>query len=123
VALLTARPGQIVYLEQPEIHLHPRAQLALAEVLVDAAVRGVRVIAETHSSLVIRGIQTAVAERRLSAADLSFNWFGRDAQTGFQTVATAEVDESGRFGEWPVDFDDVSRDADWAYLDAIEAQS
>lgn len=123
VALLTARPGQIVYLEQPEIHLHPRAQLALADVLVDAASRGVRVIAETHSSLVIRGIQTAVAERRVKAEDLSFNWFGRDPLTGFQTVTTADVDQSGRFGEWPVDFDDVSREADWAYLDAIEAQT
>ncbi|MCC3509417.1 MAG: ATP-binding protein [Microcoleus sp. PH2017_17_BER_D_A] len=26
VALLVAEPGQLVYLEQPEIHLHPRAQ-------------------------------------------------------------------------------------------------
>jgi hypothetical protein len=120
VALLTARPGQIVYLEQPEIHLHPRAQLALADILVEAASRGVRVVAETHSSLVIRGIQTAVAEQRLSAHNLSFNWFGRDAVTGFQTITTAEIDKAGRFGDWPVDFDDVSRDADWAYLDAVE---
>jgi|GEM_PF-4518882 len=25
VALIAARPGDLVYLEQPEIHLHPRA--------------------------------------------------------------------------------------------------
>ncbi|WP_083511142.1 AAA family ATPase [Microbacterium sp. XT11] len=120
VALLTAKPGQIVYLEQPEIHLHPKAQLVLAAILVEAAGRGVRVVAETHSSLVIRGIQTAVAERQLQPNDLSFNWFGRDALTGFQTITTANVDEAGRFGDWPLDFDDVSREADWAYLDAVE---
>ncbi|MCX7521572.1 AAA family ATPase [Microbacterium sp. STN6] len=119
VALLAAKPGQIVYIEQPEIHLHPRAQLALADSLVDAANRGVRVIAETHSSLLIRGVQTAVAERRLAASDLSLNWFGRDAETGFQTISQANVDRSGRFGDWPLDFDDVSRDADWAFLDAV----
>lgn len=120
VALLAARSGQIVYIEQPEIHLHPRAQLALADALVEAANRGVMVVAETHSSLVIRGIQTAVAEERLRPSALSFNWFGRDSVTGFQTITTAEVDKAGRFGEWPLDFDDVSRDADWAYLDAVE---
>lgn len=122
VALLTARSGQIVYIEQPEIHLHPRAQLALAEALIDAATRGVYVVAETHSSLVIRGIQIAIAERRFSPRHLSLNWFGRDAVTGFQTIDTAEVDEAGRFGDWPLDFDDVSRSADWTYLDAVERQ-
>lgn len=122
VSLLTASPGQVVYLEQPEIHLHPRAQVALASVLVEAAARGVRVVAETHSSLVIRGIQTAVAAGRLQPGDLSFNWFGRDTKTGFQTVTEAIVDSAGRFGDWPVDFDEVSSDADWAYLDAVQGQ-
>ena len=37
VALIVAEPGQLVYLEQPELHLHPRAQVALARVLADAA--------------------------------------------------------------------------------------
>ena len=36
VALIVAEPGQLVYLEQPELHLHPRAQVALAQVLADA---------------------------------------------------------------------------------------
>lgn len=66
VALHVAKPGQLVYLEQPELHLHPRAQSAMAEVLADAANRGVRVVAETHSSLLLLGIQTLVAEGKVS---------------------------------------------------------
>ena len=62
VALTAAKPGRLVYLEQPELHLHPRAQVALAQVLADAAKRGVRVVAETHSSLLLLGVQTLVAE-------------------------------------------------------------
>jgi predicted ATPase len=120
VALHSARPEQIVYVEQPEIHLHPRAQIALAECLVQAARRGVRVVAETHSSLLIRGIQIAVARRELAPADVSMNWFSRDESDGSQTISVADLDEQGRFGEWPVDFDDVGREADWAYLDAVE---
>ena len=64
IAVLVAEPGQLVYLEQPELHLHPRAQVALARVLADAAKRGVRVVAETHSSLLLLGVQTLVAEGR-----------------------------------------------------------
>ena len=40
VALIVAEPGQLVYLEQPELHLHPRAQVALAQELAAAAKRG-----------------------------------------------------------------------------------
>ena len=65
VALIVAQPGQLVYLDEPELHLHPRAQVALAQVLVDAAKRGVRVVAETHSSLLLLAVQTLVAEGSL----------------------------------------------------------
>ena len=37
VALIVARRGELVYLEQPELHLHPRAQVALAQELAAAA--------------------------------------------------------------------------------------
>lgn len=122
-ALHAARRNQIVYIEQPEIHLHPRAQLALARVLIDATKRGVVIVVETHSSLLIRGIQTEVARGSLLANDLSMNWFSRNLDTGAQEVVVAQLDPMGRFGDWPVDFDDISRDADWAYLDAIEDRS
>lgn len=119
VALHAARRGQVVYIEQPEIHLHPRAQLGLAHAFVAATKRGVTVVAETHSSLLIRGVQTEVAKGTLSARNLSMNWFSRDAETGAQQVTVAELDNKGRFGDWPLDFDDISHEADWKYLDAI----
>jgi len=45
VVLLAAQPGDLVYIEEPEIHLHPRAQSTLAGIFADAVKRGVRVIA------------------------------------------------------------------------------
>lgn len=119
VALHAAGRGQIVYIEQPEIHLHPKAQLVMADCLVRATKRGVIVIVETHSSLLIRGVQTLVARRQIKPDDVSLNWFDRDPDTGVTTVATADLDSEGRFGDWPVDFDEISQDADWAYLDAV----
>lgn len=120
VSLLSARPGQMVYIEQPELHLHPRAQVALGKILVEAADRGVKVIAETHSSLLIRAIQTEIARKNISASKVSLNWFNRDVN-GDAYVSIADIDEMGRFGDWPVDFDDVAEDADVDYIDAVYA--
>jgi hypothetical protein len=121
VALHVAEPGQMVFLEQPEIHLHPRAQLALAEILADAANRGVIVVAETHSSILLRGIQALVAEGQLSPDKVSLNWFKRSAQDGTTEVVQGHFDHAGAFGDWPEDFDEVSLKAEARYLDAAES--
>ncbi|MFN7467804.1 MAG: AAA family ATPase, partial [Pseudanabaena sp.] len=103
VALLVAEPEQLVYLEQPEIHLHPRAQANLAQLLVDAANRGVRVVVETHSELLIRRVQSLIAEDKIDAEKVKLHWFSQD-DNGFTKVTTAELDETGAFGDWPEDF-------------------
>lgn len=120
VALLTARTGQIVYLEQPEIHLHPKAQKQMAKLLAEAAKRGVVVIVETHSSLLLRGIQTLVASGELPNGLVNLNWFAREESTGATVVDSSGMDEQGAFGQWPEDFDDVALEADSEYLDAVE---
>lgn len=117
VALLAAEPGQLVYLEQPEIHLHPRAQVAMAQILANAANRGVRVVVETHSSLLLLAIQTAVAEGQLTPDKVILHWFARNDQ-GSTDIQSAELDEAGRAGDWPEDFADVSLEAQMHYLKA-----
>jgi predicted ATPase len=119
VALHAAQPDQLVYVEQPETHLHPRAQVALAQVLAAAAKRGVRVVAETHSSILLLGVQTLVAQGKLPADLVKLHWFTRE-KDGRTTIQSAELDEAGRFGDWPEDFDDVTLEAQKAYLDAAD---
>ena len=122
VALRAAQPGQLVYIEQPEIHLHPRAQIAMARLLVNAANRGVRVVAETHSSLILLAVQTLVAEGAIDLGLVGLNWFVRDQKGGTTRIQTAELDEAGRFGDWPEDFDEVMLEAENRYLSAAEAR-
>ncbi|MBM4030999.1 MAG: DUF3696 domain-containing protein [Planctomycetes bacterium] len=119
VALLTAGPGQLVYIEQPEIHLHPLAQTELAELLAAAALRGVRVVAETHSSLLLLAVQTLVAEGKLSPDLVKLHWFQRDKE-GVTKVTSADLDTAGAFGDWPEDFGDVDLKVESRYLDAAE---
>jgi predicted ATPase len=121
VALLVAEPGQLVYLEQPEMHLHPRAQAALAEILADAAKRDVRVVLETHSELLLLAVQSLVAEGKLSPDLVKLHWFTR-REDGVTKVSSADLDEAGAFGDWPEDFGDVSMKLESRYLDAAEAR-
>jgi predicted ATPase len=122
VALRAANPGQLVYIEQPEIHLHPRAQVAMARLLVNAANRGVRVVAETHSSLLLLAVQTLIAQGVIDPDHVGLNWFLRSEKDGTTQIKTAEVDEAGRFGDWPEDFYDVTLKAEGRYLSAAEAR-
>jgi hypothetical protein len=120
VALIAATPGQLVHIEQPEQHLHPRAQWKLAQLLVDAANRGLRLVIETHSSLLLRGILTEVAENRIANDKVILHWFERDKETGVSSVRSKEPDSAGRVGDWPEDFSDVELKSDNQYLDAVE---
>jgi hypothetical protein len=119
VALRAADEGQLVYLEEPEIHLHPRAQTRLAEILANAAKRAVRVVAETHSSLLLRAVQTLVAKGDLDPDLVRLHWFTRDSE-GVTQVSSTKLDANGAFGDWPEDFDDVALNSEQQYLDAVE---
>jgi phage FluMu protein Com len=117
VALHAARPGTLVYVEQPETHLHPQAQFDLAQILANAAKRGVRVVVETHSTILLLGVQAPVAEGHLEPDLVKLHWFQRDKQ-GRSAVRSGELEEAGAFGDWPQDFDDVTLTAQKKYLDA-----
>jgi predicted ATPase len=122
VALQVARPGQLVYIEQPEIHLHPRAQVAMARLLANAANRGVRVVAETHSSLVLLGVQSLVAEGELAPDKVKLHWFRRNEKDGATEIHSADLDRAGAYGDWPEDFLDVEMTEESRYTRAAHAQ-
>ncbi|MSQ14459.1 MAG: DUF3696 domain-containing protein [Dehalococcoidia bacterium] len=119
VALLAAEPGQLVYIEQPEIHLHPRAQAALANILADGAKRGFKIVVETHSTILLLALQTLVAEGKLPPNLVKLHWFSR-LKDGSTEITSTDVDENGAFGDWPVDFADVLQETESRYLDAAE---
>jgi hypothetical protein len=123
VALGAAQPHQLVYLEQPEIHLHPRAQFKFGHVVRTALRRNVRIVVETHSALFVRSIQTLVAQGELRPSDVALHWFTRDPRTGDTHISTGDLDEAGAFGDWPEDFDEIQLAAETAYLDAAAARA
>jgi hypothetical protein len=119
-ALRIASRNQIVYLEQPEIHLHPRAQVAIAPILMRAASTGVLVVCETHSHLLLRAIQREVARNAARRELVRLHWFERDDQ-GVTHVMSTELDELGGYGQLPLDFNEIEAQLETEYLDLVQA--
>jgi hypothetical protein len=58
VELFAEPAGTYFAIQQPEIHLHPKAQVALGELLASAAIkRKARLLIETHSDFTIEGFR------------------------------------------------------------------
>ncbi|PGH41172.1 MAG: hypothetical protein CRN43_00810, partial [Candidatus Nephrothrix sp. EaCA] len=61
-ALLKARAGDLLIIENPESYIHPRGQAAAGELIALAAQNDVQIIIETHSDHVLNGIRAGVKE-------------------------------------------------------------
>ena len=95
--------GSTVIIEQPEIHLHPLAQTALADLFVEVArERRVQFLVETHSENLFRRLQFLIADERIAPEDCRLYFVKRDRDiTALQRL---EVDEFGRIKNWPEKF-------------------
>jgi predicted ATPase len=92
--------GSTVVLEQPEIHLHPLAQAALADVIIQAAVhRNVQVILESHSEHLLLRLQRRIAEEQVSADDVKLYFC--DAPSGASHLEELKLDLFGNISNWP----------------------
>ncbi|MCK5535800.1 MAG: AAA family ATPase [Bacteroidales bacterium] len=56
VSCLSAQKGNIIIIENPEIHLHPLAQARVGEFLAFVAANGIQLIIETHNDHIINSI-------------------------------------------------------------------
>lgn len=63
-------------LQQPEVHLHPRGQAALASLLVESfEKRGNRFLIETHSDYIVDRVRISVRKQILKPEDVSILYF------------------------------------------------
>jgi predicted ATPase len=122
-ALHAVADRRIVYIEEPESHLHPNAQYALAKVLAGAIRRGVRVVIETHSSLLLLGLQEMVALGEIDAEKTRLHWFQRDPSDGHVEVTSGTMGEAGTLDGWPNDFATAAVNAQRQFLTAFEKRS
>ncbi|MCX8530860.1 DUF3696 domain-containing protein [Chryseobacterium luquanense] len=105
-AILKARKGDLVIIENPESHIHPRGQAELGKLIALAAQNDVQIIIETHSDHIINGIRVAVKENNdLSDRVIMFYFeklFNSDEQ--FSQITDINVDKNGSLDIYPKNF-------------------
>jgi len=124
VTLLQYVPeGSIVILEQPEIHLHPLAQAALADVIIQAAThRNVQILLESHSEHLLLRLQRRIAEEVISSSDLKLYFC--DARRGVSKLEELDIDLFGNIQNWPDRFmGDAFNEVATAELKRIERRA
>jgi predicted ATPase len=104
VACLTAQPGAMLLLENPEAHVHPKGQSAMARLTCAAAAAGAQVIVETHSDHMLNGVRLVVKHGQLRPEDAVLQYFQRN--DGGIDILSPEIGADGMLSAWPAGFFD-----------------
>ena len=104
-----ALPRSIIIIEQPEIHLHPSAQSALADVMIDVINskedgndRNIQLIIETHSEHFLRRLQRRIAESLIDEEKVSA-YFANITKAP-AVLEPLQIDQFGNISNWPEHF-------------------
>jgi len=108
LACLLTAPGQVVAIEQPELHLHPSMQIRLAEFLLACAKSGRQVIVESHSEYLVNRLRRHAVEEPKSSELVKLVFAEQDA-VGVTNFRESTVHSDGSLDDdWPSGFLDVA---------------
>ena len=114
VAGLTMQSSDLLVVENPEAHLHPKGQSEIGSFLARVAASGAQVVVETHSDHVLNGIRKAVAiDRTISAQDVRVHFFDSviEANAEQPRMTTVSIAMNGEMESWPeAFFDQMEKD-------------
>jgi len=103
VSGLIAQPGEILIVENPEAHLHPRAQSKISEFFARVASTGVQIFIESHSEHILNGLRVSAlkSDIGINHNDLAIHYFNESF--GSEKLV---MDEKGKIPNWPNGFFD-----------------
>ncbi len=92
IICLSAKKEQIIIIENPEIHLHPKAQAKLGEFLSFVASKGIQIIIETHNDHLINRFRYEVYKGYLDSNQIIIHYKEKDV--AFEQI---EIGKDGKF--------------------------
>ena len=99
--LLREDSPRMFLLQQPEVHLHPRAQAALGSLFCNLAASGKQIVVETHSDYMLDRARMDIRDGKtgLKPDDVSILYFERDELD--VNIHSISVDEAGNVIDAP----------------------
>jgi predicted ATPase len=100
---LIAKAGDIFIIENPEAHLHPRAQSRLTEFFTHLAANNIQIFIESHSEHILNGLRINALNPNVSISnqDVSIYYFDEEFKS-----TKLNIDEKGKIANWPNGFFD-----------------
>lgn len=105
IAGYSLKKDSILMVQEPEIHLHPKAQAELGTFFYELSKKGVQSIIETHSEHLLLRLQAYVADKRSGLSPDDIRIFYVYSDRGKKKCTPLELNPDGRFKtEWPRGF-------------------
>ena len=102
-------PNSTIWMEQPEIHLHPQVQAELADVFITAVQvrengvpRNVQLVIESHSEHFLNRLQRRIADETIKAEDVAIYFTSRKADE--TVLEPLRLNQYGDIENWPQNF-------------------
>lgn len=117
--LILIPDNSTVFIQEPEAHLHPKAQVELGRLLIKFfEKKNIQLFIETHSEHILHAFLHSIAKQQLSKDNLAVYYF--ENIEGETKVRLEEIDELGRVkGGFPGFFDQSLNES----IELIEAIS
>jgi predicted ATPase len=102
-ALLAAKPGELIIIENPESHIHPRGQAELGKLISLVSMNDVQVIVEAHSDHILNGIRVAVKENPELRKKVNLFYFNKvvSETEQYSKIQEIEIDKNGELSDYP----------------------
>ena len=104
VFILMAQKGDLVIIENPEVHLHPRWKTNLVELFYFAVNNGVNILVETQSMEIINRVRLKIKNNNELKPKTSLYFFEKQGLKSI--IQKIEIENTGSLEYWPDDFVD-----------------
>lgn len=120
VMSLLAKKGDVLIMEQPELHLHPKVQTRLADFFITMNALKKQCLIETHSEYLINRLRyfVAISDDSKIAKETMIYFVEKDKQTGCSKYREVTINKYGVIEDWPDGFFDESQKQSEAILKA-----
>lgn len=104
IPILTAKRGDLVIIENPEVHLHPKWKTNLVELFYYAVKFGVNILIETQSLEIVNRVRLSIKNDNM-LKDKTALYFLEKHGLG-SSIQKIEIENTGSLDLWPDDFID-----------------